>query len=633
VPVVTAAVLGCVAASLLFGGYLVAATDAPPSPAVPNERAITTHAAALPSLSPPLRLAFYYPWFPETWHRPDSSPGRYSRYRPSLGFYRSGDLRIVRRHIAAMRHARIHGGIVSWSGPGSRTDRRMPRLLRAATGTPVRFAVYHEMESKGDPTPAQISADLAHISRRHARHPNYLRISGRFVVFVYAESGDGCGMAERWRAGRVPGAYVVLKVFSGYRGCAAQPDGWHQYSPAVAESSHLPYSYSISPGFFKADEPAPRLARGVARFRQSALRMARSRARFQLITTFNEWGEGTAVESAREWSSRSGFGRYLDALRAIPNRLPAPGGPQPGPTPTTGGAAAPGAPGSGRPAPPAPSTAGPAVVAAVGDIACDPSSPSFNGGVGTTSSCHQKAVSDLVVNGGVDAFLPLGDLQYESGTFDAFTASYHPSFGRVKAVTYPAVGNHEYLTADAAGYFQYFGAAARGGYYSFDLGAWHLIALNSNCGQAGGCGDGSPQLNWLKADLAAHKTACTLAYWHHPRFSSGTHGNDADVEPVWSALWSAGADVVLNGHDHVYERFAPQTPTGAADPARGIRQFTVGTGGKGLTSIGSPIANSEVRHDQTFGVLMLTLLPDRYEWRFVPEAGKTFTDSGSAACH
>jgi hypothetical protein len=346
--------------------------------------------------------------------------------------------------------------------------------------------------------------------------------------------------------------------------------------------------------------------------------MVRSRARFQLITTFNEWGEGTAVESAREWRSRSGFGRYLDVLRAIPNRLPAPRRPQP-PRPP--------------PPPSPPSTGSVAVVAAAGDIACDPSSSSFNGGVGTTGACRQKAVSDLVANGGVDAFLPLGDLQYESGTFDAFMASYHPSFGRLKAITYPAVGNHEYLTSGAAGYFQYFGAAAQGGYYSFDLGAWHLIAVNSNCGKAGGCGEGSSQLNWLKADLAAHKTACTLAYWHHPRFSSGTHGNDAAMEPVWRALWSAGADVVLNGHDHVYERFARQTPTGAVDPARGIQQFTVGTGGKGLTSIGNPIANSEVRHDKTFGVLKLTLFPSGYEWRFVPEAGKTFTDSGSVECH
>ena len=608
------------AGSVVFGSIVsgrgsVEAVRVAAAPAASSTSAKVAHATSLVSLRPPLRLAFYYPWFPETWRRPDGSPGRFSRYRPSLGFYRSGDLRVVRRHIAAMRHGRIHGGIVSWWGPGSRTDRRMPTILRAAQGTPVRFAVDYELESTGNPSPRRIAAALADIRRRYSRHPNYLRIGGRFVVFVDADAADGCGMARRWRAGRVAGVYVVLKAFPGYQHCSAQPNGWHQYAPAVAESAVLPYAYSISPGFFKADEPAARLGRDVTRFRQSAIRMARSGARFQLVTTFNEWGEGTAVESAAQWRSRSGQGGYLDALRTVPIRLRKRATPPPPPGPP---------PGSSR------------LVAAAGDIACDPSASNFNGGNGSSDGCREKAVSDLIVNGGYDAFLPLGDTQYEKGAFSSFMASYDPTFGRVKAITHPAVGNHEYLTSKAAGYFQYFGAAAGDpakGYYSYNIGSWHLIAVNSQCGAAGGCGVGSPQHNWLKADLAASKSACTLAYWHHPRFSAGPNGSQTAMEPIWKALWDAGAEVVLSGHDHSYQRFAPQTSTGVADAVRGIREFVVGTGGKNHTSGGTSIANREVVNDQTFGILRLTLHPNSYDWQFVPEAGKTFTDSGSTACH
>jgi hypothetical protein len=247
-----------------------------------------------------------------------------------------------------------------------------------------------------------------------------------------------------------------------------------------------------------------------------------------------------------------------------------------------------------------------------------------------------KATSDLLVGAGLDAVLLLGDNQYEDGTLAKYQASYAPAWGRVKAVTHPAPGNHEYATAGAAGYFAYFGAAAGDpaqGWTSFDLGGWHLVALNSNCAAVGGCGPGSPQQQWLANDLAAHRGACLLAYWHHPRFSSGPHGDDPTSQPFWDDLYAAGADVVLNGHDHIYERFAPQTPAGAADPARGIRQFVVGTGGKNLTGIFQVRANSEVRDAATFGALELTLYPNGYAWRFRPEAGKTFTDSGLGVCH
>jgi acid phosphatase type 7 len=275
-----------------------------------------------------------------------------------------------------------------------------------------------------------------------------------------------------------------------------------------------------------------------------------------------------------------------------------------------------------------------AVIAGVGDVACDPASSSFNGGQGTATECRQLATSDLALAGGYDAVLGLGDLQYEDGTSAKFVQSYAPSWGRLKAITHPVPGNHEYGTAGAAGYFQYFGAAAGDttkGYYSFELGSWHVIALNSNCA-AVACGVGSAQEQWLRADLAAHPAQCTLAYWHHPRFSSGSHGSDASYTAFWQALWDADADVVLVGHDHDYERFAPQRADGSLDATRGVREFVVGTGGKTHYTFSTIRANSEARDSTSFGILELTLRASGYDWRFRPAVG-SFTDAGSTACH
>ena len=274
------------------------------------------------------------------------------------------------------------------------------------------------------------------------------------------------------------------------------------------------------------------------------------------------------------------------------------------------------------------------VIAAVGDIACDPASPNFNDGAGLVDTCHQRATSDLVVGGGYAAFLALGDLQYENGTFDAFMASYDPSWGRAKDITRPAPGNHEYNTDGAVGYYQYFGAAAGDpakGYYSFDVGDWHVVALNSNC-KFVACAAGSEQEQWLRADLAAHPTACALAYWHHPRFSSGEHGDDPSMADLFRAADEGGVDIVLNGHDHHYERFALQDADGTPDAVDGVREFVVGSGGKNHYVATDPVANSELIEAGTFGVLQLTLHPTSYDWAFEPEAGATFTDSGSHAC-
>jgi hypothetical protein len=276
------------------------------------------------------------------------------------------------------------------------------------------------------------------------------------------------------------------------------------------------------------------------------------------------------------------------------------------------------------------------VIAAAGDIACDPRSPSFKSGGGTPTECRQRYTSNLLVDAGLSAVLPLGDTQYENGAYRKLEQSYDPTWGRVKAITHPAVGNHEYLVGGARGYFRYFGAAAGDrtkGYYSFDIGAWHLVALNSNCPQVGGCGPGSPQVTWLRQDLATHPVPCVLAYWHHPRFSSGPHGSEPTYSTFWEELYNAGAEVVLNGHDHDYERFAPQAPNGSSDTTYGIREFVVGTGGKTHYGFTKTESNSEVRNGDTFGVLKLTLRPMSYDWQFVPEPGASFTDSGSTPCH
>jgi hypothetical protein len=284
-------------------------------------------------------------------------------------------------------------------------------------------------------------------------------------------------------------------------------------------------------------------------------------------------------------------------------------------------------------------------IATAGDIGCDPLSSNFKAGAGTSSACAQRAVSNLIFGQGFSAVLPLGDNQYYCGGLSDFQQSYDLSWGRLLSVTRPVVGNHEYLTSGgtgcdttgrASGYFSYFGSRAGSigqGYYSYDVGTWHLIALNSNCTQAGGCSSSTPQGKWLAADLAAHRNACILAYWHIPLFSSGGRAS-SNSKSLWTALYNAGADVILNGHDHIYERFAPQTPAGAADNARGLREFIVGTGGANHTALSTLFANSEVRNTNTFGILKLTLHASSYDWQFIPAAGTgTFTDSGTQACH
>jgi acid phosphatase type 7 len=230
----------------------------------------------------------------------------------------------------------------------------------------------------------------------------------------------------------------------------------------------------------------------------------------------------------------------------------------------------------------------------------------------------------------------VGDLVYPDGTDAQFSNCYAPTWGRYKARTRPALGNHEYNTPRAVGYFHYFGSGVGElgqGYYSYELGEWHIVVLNSNCSEVGGCGPGSPQERWLRQDLAAHPSSWTLSYWHDPLFSSSELHDNLDVKPIWDDLHAAGATVVLNGHDHNYERFAPQDPNGALDPARGVREFVVGTGGKDHVKFVTDKSNSEKRDANAFGILKLTLYSSSYAWDFVSVPGTTFTDSGRGDCH
>jgi acid phosphatase type 7 len=229
----------------------------------------------------------------------------------------------------------------------------------------------------------------------------------------------------------------------------------------------------------------------------------------------------------------------------------------------------------------------------------------------------------------------LGDNAYENGTRQEFDACYGPTWGRHLDRTRPSPGNHDYNTAGASGYFEYFGDRAgpdRRGYYAYALGAWRIYSLNSNCEPIGGCGADSEQLTWLRDDLAQHPGGCAVAYWHHPRFSSGDHGNVESMDQIWDTLVEAGVEIAMAGHDHSYERLAPMNGSGDADPDRGMMSFVVGTGGRARYEFGDVLATSEARDNTAWGVLELTLSPGSWSARFIPAVAGGFTDRTTGTC-
>jgi len=255
-------------------------------------------------------------------------------------------------------------------------------------------------------------------------------------------------------------------------------------------------------------------------------------------------------------------------------------------------------------------------------------------GAGDIAKCDMLGgamVTSLLLDKIPGTVFTLGDNAYESGSAEEFEKCYTPTWGRHRERTRPALGNHDVKTSRGRPYYEYFGenAGPEGrGYYSYDLGDWHIIALNSEDETR----KGSRQWRWLLEDLKDNPSECILAYWHTPRFSSGPHGSDRDLEDFWRLLYEAGTEIVLSAHDHIYERFAPQDPKGKADPERGIRQFIVGTGGGGVYRLGRPARNSEIRDNSTYGVLKLTLGPGRYQWEFISPGVGRFSDSGSGIC-
>ena len=260
-------------------------------------------------------------------------------------------------------------------------------------------------------------------------------------------------------------------------------------------------------------------------------------------------------------------------------------------------------------------------IVAAGDISCLAGTPV------TSAECQMAATADLVASLDPDVVLPLGDLQYELGKRADFDTTYATNWGRFKDITRPVVGNHEYTGGRADGHFGYFGEAAHGpdGWYSFDAGGsgWHVVVLNSVCSVVG-CGEGSRQLEWLRADLAATPSTCIVAAWHHPRWTSGLHGSDASVQPLWQALADRGADLVLSGHDHHYERFEPRDGT--------LVQYVVGTGGRSLYPFFGREEGSAAAQSRGYGVLDLELRPGTYTATFRPVPGFDFSDSSTRPC-
>lgn len=289
----------------------------------------------------------------------------------------------------------------------------------------------------------------------------------------------------------------------------------------------------------------------------------------------------------------------------------------------------------------------PVTVVAVGDIACDPQSPYFEDGRGRDGVCLQGRTADLAASLAPDAVVALGDLQYSDGSYSEFMGAWRLSWGRFDEVLYPALGSHEYYTAGAAGYFRYL--RERGvmdrlpetaddperGYYAVDLGPhWRLVVLNSECEEvAGGCAAGSPQHEWFVDELGAAADRCVLVAMHDPRFNTGRNGADDSLGDLFAAAYELGADLMLTGHEHRYERFAPLDPDGERDDERGVPLIIVGTGGKSLYATREdPHPASEVRYMDAYGVLHLTLDEGRADFAFRAAEGFEAADAGTVLC-
>ncbi len=597
------------------------ATTVPPtSTPIPPTATATATPVSTTNVVFPARTFFYYPWFQESWTQGGVYP--WTHYEPTLGYYDDADLVTEQAHVRDMVYAGGDVAISSWWGQTHWTNENVVVTLQAAGATTLKIGFYYEKEGFGDTPAAEITADLQYLSSTYGANPATAKINGRLVVFVYNADDISCAVVDKWKTANTINAYLVMKVFPGYATCANQPDAWHQYGPASREQSFLPGSFNISPGFWRADEATPRLTRDPALFAQNVRNMIASGATWQLITSFNEWGEGTGVEGT------TAFGRtYLDILAAdgVTGTTPTATSIPSTATPTTVPPTATSIPPTATPLP----VTGTGGVWAVGDIMTSGSISTS-----TTSSYYRADQTGKLVSDG-NTVLTLGDNQYTMGAYDLFLSRFDvSSWGALKRGGWlrPSAGNHDYETAGAAGYYQYFGASAGDpakGYYSFTENGVHYLAINTNCSIVS-CAVGSAQANWLKAELLANPNTCNVMYGHHPRFGSGQHGSNPAVDPLWDIFVGNGGDLYLAGHDHNYERLAPMDGNGASDPS-GVRQFIVGTGGVNFYDFITILPTSQVRMTNIPGALKLDAGGGAYTWKFIGIDGAVL-DSGSGTC-
>jgi hypothetical protein len=648
----------------------------------------------------PIRAIFYYPWFPEAWNQQGYNP--FTNYTPSLGFYDSSAASVIQTQIKAMTYGNINAAILSWWGQGSKSDQRVATILGATPGSSnpnFRWTVYYENESQGDPSVAQIQNDLQYIQNHYGTDSSFLRVNGKFVVFVYADALDGCAMADRWvQADNNLGhpAYIALKVFSGYRTCASQPDSWHQYSPAVATDQQRGFSYAISPGFWKKGETV-RLGRNLTTWISNVKSMIASGDLWQLVSTFNEWGEGTTVESAVEWASSTGYGQYLDVLHSNGNgALPPPpmattqptstpvltstpttnptrtGTPLPGPsaiptrtatlppnpsaTPTRTATPLP----NPSPTPtrtPLPQPGNDPILFFTSDLVSGSSGSRAQSVVNLiTSLMSQHTGTQMLVASG-------GDNEQENNpTVSNYQSYFGSTYGTFvsQGIFMQVRGNHDIQSAGSytdfdgtthssgAAYWDYFGANAhmfniegkKLTDYSYDLGTWHIIGLDQLNGSVN-----TATLDFLTSDLAAHaNTTCQMVYWHVPTYSSGSaHGDSTGLKPLNQAEFNAGVDIQLNGHDHDYQRFYPINPNGVQDNANGITTFVAGIGGQdgrsgSQTSIAQAV--SAVYLDtfpggagNAIGVIQFILHATSADYTLYDANNGSILDQGTVNCH
>jgi hypothetical protein len=578
-------------------------TPLPPT-ATPTK---TATPALVTNVTFPARATFYYPWFPEAWTQGGVYP--YSQYQPTLGYYDTGNSATVESHIAQMESANIKVAILSWWGQAHHTNDDTAVFINAAADNTVKAAFYYEKEGNGNPTQAEITSDLTYLKNTYGASPSTAKINGRIVVFVYNADDTSCEVVDRWKAANTINAYLVMKVFSGYASCPNQPDAWHQYGPATRESDFSAAgSYSISPGFYKSGETSPRLARDETAFATAVRNMVASGANWQLVISFNEWGEGTGVESTTQFGTT-----YLTIL--------ANNGTVTGPTATPNPTATPTRTATATATPSGSSTS----FWAVGDI-MDDTTPH------TGKWVNADRVGQLVDTN--ETVVTLGDHQYESGTLTEFNTYFDVStWGALKdkGVLRPVVGNHEY-NSGGSGYYTYFGAAAHGpnGYYTFTQGGVTFIIINTNCSKiSGGCTTTGPQGQMI-TNAMQNNNGCTVLAGHHPAYTSSPRDDGAGARPLFQLFDSLGGDIALYGHEHSYERFVPLN--GAGEPtAGGVQLMVVGTGGKrgGTFDVVEPA--SAVRITGVDGAIHFSVNGNNYTWQFVDIDG-VVRDSGSGTC-